>query len=83
MTNGTTFVFSTNNPALNLNPCKVIWNFYPVDDNGNYLPNGEFTLIRRTANQLGGFTLAPRGNIKYNSIHSTFILIFGFERSYH
>ncbi|KAL7335318.1 hypothetical protein PS15p_200810 [Mucor circinelloides] len=66
--NGETIEFDGNNPTLGFNPCKLIYNFYPVDDAGQYVPDGEFTLIRRTANQLGGFTLAPRGHIVDGSV---------------
>ncbi|KAI8643158.1 hypothetical protein BD408DRAFT_415365 [Parasitella parasitica] len=65
---GDTIVIDSNNPSLGFNPCKLIYNFYPVDAFGNYLPEGEFTLIRRTANQFGGFTLAPRGHIVDGSV---------------
>ncbi|KAL9549220.1 hypothetical protein MBANPS3_005303 [Mucor bainieri] len=61
--NGDTIEFNTNNPTLGFNPCRLIINVFPVDSSGNFLPDGEFTLIRRTANQLGAFTLAPRGHI--------------------
>ncbi|CEP12572.1 hypothetical protein [Parasitella parasitica] len=61
--NGATIIVDTNNPSAGLNPCKVIYNFYPVNEYGEYLPYGEFTLLRKTGSQLGGFTLAPRGHI--------------------
>ncbi|KAF1807746.1 hypothetical protein FB192DRAFT_1454682 [Mucor lusitanicus] len=66
--NGDTIEIDGNNPTLGFNPCKLIYNFYPVDENNNYVPDGEFTLIRRTANQFGGFTLAPRGHIVDGSV---------------
>ncbi|CAO0790500.1 unnamed protein product [Mucor circinelloides] len=66
--NGETIELDGNNPTLGFNPCKLIYNFYPVDDAGQYVPDGEFTLIRRTANQFGGFTLAPRGHIVDGSV---------------
>ncbi|KAL9546583.1 hypothetical protein MBANPS3_006590 [Mucor bainieri] len=66
--NGDTIEIDGNNPTLGFNPCRLIYNFYPVDDAGQYLPDGEFTLIRRTANQFGGLTLAPRGHIVDGSV---------------
>ncbi|GAN08449.1 hypothetical protein MAM1_0205d07961 [Mucor ambiguus] len=67
--NGDTIELDSNNPTLGFNPCKLIYNFYPVDAvTGEYVPDGEFTLIRRTANQFGGFTLAPRGHIVDGSV---------------
>ncbi|CEP06988.1 hypothetical protein [Parasitella parasitica] len=68
VTNGATIEIDTNNPTLGFNPCKLIYNFYPVDEAGQYVPDGEFTLIRRTSNQFGGFTLAPRGHIVDGSV---------------
>ncbi|CEP11620.1 hypothetical protein [Parasitella parasitica] len=61
--NGATFTMSTNHPSNGFNPCNVIYNVYPVDDNGAFMADGEFTFIRKTSNQLGGFVLAPRGHI--------------------
>ncbi|CEP11621.1 hypothetical protein [Parasitella parasitica] len=66
--NGDTIEINGNNPSLGFNPCKLIYNFYPVDQFGTFLPEGEFTLIRRTASQFGGFTLAPRGHIIDGSV---------------
>lgn len=49
---------------MGFNPCKVVLNFYPVKkDLGTYSPTGAFTILRENSGQLGGLTLAPRGNI--------------------
>lgn len=61
MTNGGTIKFTVNNPSNSFNACKLVYNFYPVDSNGNYVANGEFTLIRETKDSMAGFVLAPRG----------------------
>jgi hypothetical protein len=59
--NGETITLDTNSPSLGFNPCTTIYNIYPVDENGVFLPEGEITVIRKTSSQLGGFILAPRG----------------------
>ncbi|KAL9542977.1 hypothetical protein MBANPS3_008341 [Mucor bainieri] len=63
VTNGGTFALTSNNPSNGFNPCNVILNVYPVDENGNYLPTGEVTFLRKSSSQLGGFSLAPRAHI--------------------
>lgn len=61
----TTITLKTNEPIKGFNPCKVVLNFYPVNRNsGAYSPTGAFTILRNTSGQLGGLTLAPRGNIR-------------------
>ncbi|KAK4514243.1 uncharacterized protein ATC70_001832 [Mucor velutinosus] len=63
VTNGGTFELTSNNPSNGFNPCNVILNVYPVEENGNDMPAGEITFLRKSASQLGGFSLAPRAHI--------------------
>ncbi|KAI9495584.1 hypothetical protein BDB00DRAFT_897254 [Zychaea mexicana] len=68
---GDTITLRTNNPTQGgLLACNTIWNFYPVDANGNYDPNGSFTLRRETGGELHGLILAPLGHIKDSSTGS-------------
>ncbi|ORY99042.1 hypothetical protein BCR43DRAFT_544312 [Syncephalastrum racemosum] len=61
--NGATINLTGNQPSQGWYACRTIYNFYPVDTAGNYLENGEFTLLRHTGSQLEGLILAPRGHI--------------------
>ncbi|KAI8146473.1 hypothetical protein BJV82DRAFT_703854 [Fennellomyces sp. T-0311] len=60
---GTTITINTNNPSNGFNACRTVYNFFPVRETGTYTSLGEFTLIRQTASQFEGFTLAPQGHI--------------------
>lgn len=46
--NGTTLTISTNKPSQGIFHCNTIWNFYPVYNNGVYLPEGTFTILRHS-----------------------------------
>ncbi|KAG2173368.1 hypothetical protein INT44_008720 [Umbelopsis vinacea] len=61
--NGETFEISTNQPSQGANSCKLIWNFYPVDESGNYLSTGRFTILRHSGSPFSGVTIAPLGDI--------------------
>ncbi|KAI9277328.1 hypothetical protein BC943DRAFT_364290 [Umbelopsis sp. AD052] len=61
--NGDTFEIATDQPSEGANSCKLIWNFYPVDESGNYLSTGSFTIIRHTGSPFAGVVIAPLGNI--------------------
>ncbi|KAG2171652.1 hypothetical protein INT44_008822 [Umbelopsis vinacea] len=61
--NGDTFEIATNQPSQGADSCKLIWNFYPVDESGNYLSTGSFTIIRHTGSPFAGVVFAPLGDI--------------------
>lgn len=61
MTNGQTFDIQTKNPSIKINACNTIYNFYAVNNQGHYEPNGNFTLKRNTEKPLNGMILAPQG----------------------
>ncbi|KAG2183184.1 hypothetical protein INT43_006179 [Umbelopsis isabellina] len=61
--NGTTLDITTNQPSMGAASCSLLWNFYPVDNNGNYLDTGSFQLIRSTGSPFKGVILAPRADI--------------------
>ncbi|KAL7314271.1 hypothetical protein PS15m_005866 [Mucor circinelloides] len=63
VTNGATFTLTTPHPSQGFYPCSIIYNLYPVDGNGNYMADGEFTFHRKNSDKLLGFVLAPRGHI--------------------
>ncbi|KAI7903523.1 uncharacterized protein BX663DRAFT_506748 [Cokeromyces recurvatus] len=77
--NGDIVILDGFNTIRGFNPCKIILNLYPVDENGRYLSTGEFTLLRRTAYQLSGFILAPRGHIVDGSVGSFSGSIIGLD----
>ncbi|OAD70012.1 hypothetical protein PHYBLDRAFT_172027 [Phycomyces blakesleeanus NRRL 1555(-)] len=56
---GSTFRLSRNIPTIGLDPCRTLFNFYPVKDDGSYDAVGTFTLVRETGGPFGGLTLAP------------------------
>ncbi|KAI9495601.1 hypothetical protein BDB00DRAFT_897273 [Zychaea mexicana] len=63
--NGATIYVRTRRPhAGGFNACRTIFNFYPVDSDGNYEPNGSFTLHRENDGELQGMILAPLGHIE-------------------
>ncbi|GAB5589778.1 hypothetical protein Unana1_04678 [Umbelopsis nana] len=55
----TVLVLDSSNPSAGTDPCRTIWNFFPVDFNGKYAPNSFATVIRRSQQSLKGFILAP------------------------
>ena len=63
VTNGGTFTLTTPHPSQGFYPCNIIYNLYPVDSNGNYMADGEFTFHRKNSDNLLGFILAPRGKV--------------------
>ncbi|CDH60527.1 predicted protein [Lichtheimia corymbifera JMRC:FSU:9682] len=64
VTSGTTIDLRSNAPSQGFDSCRIIYNFYPVDEQGNYDANGEFTLDRETGSQLEGLVLAPHAHIR-------------------
>ncbi|KAI9269069.1 hypothetical protein BDA99DRAFT_503449 [Phascolomyces articulosus] len=61
---GETIRLTGNQPSKGFNSCRTIYNFYPVNEAGQFKRDGTFTLIRETKSQLEGFSLAPRGHIR-------------------
>lgn len=51
-------------PAKEMDPCRVIFNPYPVNSTNGYAENGSITYIRDTNDLMGGYTLAPHGKKK-------------------
>lgn len=66
---GETFDVSTRNPSAGLNSCNTIYNFYAVNKEGVYIPEGKFTLKRSSHESLSGMVLAPQGNVLWQYIH--------------
>ncbi|KAI7883292.1 hypothetical protein K492DRAFT_192821 [Lichtheimia hyalospora FSU 10163] len=64
VTSGDTITLRTNAPTHGFNSCNAVYNFYPVDENGNFDPNGEFTIHRETGSQFEGLVIAPRAHIR-------------------
>lgn len=62
MTVGSTVTISGDRPSAGISPCTTVYNFYPSDSSGDYVP-GRIYINRYTGGQLGGLTLAPEGNI--------------------
>ncbi|KAI9275198.1 hypothetical protein EDC94DRAFT_592365 [Helicostylum pulchrum] len=61
--NGDVLLIDTSIPARGLDACKVIYNPYPVDNNNAFQSDGSFTYFRSTNDVMGGYTLAPLGDI--------------------
>jgi len=57
---GTTLIVDSNTPSAGIDPCRTIWNFYPVTLNGLYTIGG-ISIVRTTQQALKGFILAPNG----------------------
>ncbi|KAI9495720.1 hypothetical protein BDB00DRAFT_212945 [Zychaea mexicana] len=64
VTDGSTLRLTGNQPSQGFYACRTIYNFYPVNEDGQFVPGGTFTLVRETGSQLEGFSLAPRGHIR-------------------
>ncbi|CDH53845.1 predicted protein [Lichtheimia corymbifera JMRC:FSU:9682] len=64
VTTGSTITLSSNAPTFGFNNCKTVYNFYPVDENGDFYPDGDFTIERKTGSQFEGLVLAPRAHIR-------------------
>ncbi|CEP11884.1 hypothetical protein [Parasitella parasitica] len=60
---GETLEIKTRNPSAGLNACNTIYNFYAVNHQGVYIPNGKFTLKRSSHESLSGMVLAPQAHI--------------------
>ncbi|KAF1795989.1 hypothetical protein FB192DRAFT_1348275 [Mucor lusitanicus] len=60
---GETFDIKTRNPSAGLNACNTVFNFYAVNLQGVYVPNGRFTLKRSSHESLAGMVLAPQAHI--------------------
>ncbi|KAG2235050.1 hypothetical protein BDF21DRAFT_491986 [Thamnidium elegans] len=60
---GDFLVVDTSIPARGIDPCKVIYNPYPVDSNNALKSDGSFQFLRDTNDVMGGYTLAPLGDI--------------------
>ncbi|GAA5806996.1 hypothetical protein MFLAVUS_000345 [Mucor flavus] len=63
VTNNTTITISTDSPSQGLYTCRVVYNFYPVNNEGIFMPDGTFDIIRNTKGMFGGYILAPRARI--------------------
>ncbi|KAG2200441.1 hypothetical protein INT47_011421 [Mucor saturninus] len=63
VTDGQTFDIQTKNPSIKINACNTIYNFYAVDKQGRYEPEGNFTLKRSTEKPLSGMILAPQAHV--------------------
>lgn len=59
--NDSILVIDTSIPARGMDPCKVIYNLYPVDNNNAFQSNGSFQFLRGTNDVMGGYTLSPLG----------------------
>jgi hypothetical protein len=57
---GSTLVIDANTPSIGTDPCRTIWNIYPVSINGLFIA-GTITVSRNTQQALKGFVLAPNG----------------------
>lgn len=64
VTSGDTITLRTNAPTHGFNSCNTIYNFYPVDANGNFDPDGEITIHRETGSQFEGLVIAPLAHIR-------------------
>ncbi|KAI7883291.1 hypothetical protein K492DRAFT_185236 [Lichtheimia hyalospora FSU 10163] len=64
VTSGSTITLGSNAPTQGFNSCNTIYNFYAVDENGDYDPDGEFTINRETGSQLEGLVIAPQAHIR-------------------
>ncbi|GAN09996.1 hypothetical protein MAM1_0311d09530 [Mucor ambiguus] len=60
---GETFDIKTRNPSAGLNACNTVFNFYAVNLQGIYVPNGKFTLRRSSHESLAGMVLAPQAHV--------------------
>ncbi|ORZ12372.1 hypothetical protein BCR42DRAFT_468130 [Absidia repens] len=61
---GTTFHIDSIHPSINADYCRTIYNVYPADAQGNYLPNGHITIRRNTVDMIRGLFLAPLADIE-------------------
>lgn len=68
VTSGDTITLRTNAPTHGFNSCNTIYNFYPVDENGNFDPDGEITIHRETGSQFEGLVIAPLAHIRDGNI---------------
>jgi hypothetical protein len=57
---GSTLIIDANTPSIGIDPCRTIWNIYPVSIDGLYTA-GPITVSRDTQQALKGFVLAPHG----------------------
>lgn len=53
----------TENPAAGLEDAFVIYNVYPVTEDGEYDLDSHFVWIRNTTHNIPGFTLAPSSRV--------------------
>lgn len=79
VTAGSTITLSTNAPTHGFNSCNVIYNFYPVDENGDYYPDGQFTINRETGSQFEGLVIAPRAHIRDGNTGSFAGTVIGYD----
>ncbi|KAI8145890.1 hypothetical protein BJV82DRAFT_666447 [Fennellomyces sp. T-0311] len=66
ITNGETKIITTNNPHKGFDSCKLIFNFYSVDADGNYNDDSDtntFKISYLGVTYWQGFIIAPRGTI--------------------
>ncbi|KAG2185400.1 hypothetical protein INT44_002191 [Umbelopsis vinacea] len=59
---GTTLVIDSDTPSVGIDPCRTIWNIYPVNIDGSHT-NGPIILSRNTRLSLQGLILAPNAAI--------------------
>lgn len=58
---------STDNPAAGLENAFVIYNIYPITEQGDYDPSGHIVWIRNTTYTIDGFILAPNVRLIENT----------------
>ncbi|KAG2185401.1 hypothetical protein INT44_002192 [Umbelopsis vinacea] len=55
----TILILDALNPSIGTDPCRTIWNFFPVDAQAKYAAGAAATLIRGTNSPLTGLIMAP------------------------
>ncbi|KAI9280144.1 hypothetical protein BC943DRAFT_340283 [Umbelopsis sp. AD052] len=59
---GAILEINSDTPSIGTDPCRTIWNIYPVNIDGSHT-NGPITLSRNTKLSLQGFILAPNAAV--------------------
>lgn len=67
------FTLSTDNPSHGFNGAQTIYNFYPVDQDGNYNQDYKIIVERTGDGLVEGLVLAPRGKVFYLSSFGPFL----------
>lgn len=65
-------VIDTSIPARGMDPCKVIYNLYPVDNNDTFKSDGSFQFLRGNNDVMGGYILSPLGK-KINRLNIMYV----------